>query len=146
MFILRPTSARMWHKAVFKVGPIAEPKPNTTGSSKNSSGPIGIPLFGGPQVPNDKPNPSEEGYSLGVKTCGTHPNKPYGTQPQPVECTPPLDTMQRHFGLILWDINYCRLFKATFYLFIYIKYMISKHILSITFLNEPGLILLHTVK
>ena len=61
LFILRPTSVRMWHKAVFKVGPIAGPKPNTTGSSKNASGPVGIPLFGAPQAPGDKPNPSEEG-------------------------------------------------------------------------------------
>ena len=30
LFILRPTSVRMWHKAVFKVGPVAGPKPNAT--------------------------------------------------------------------------------------------------------------------
>ena len=51
----------MWHKAVFKVGPIAGPKSNTTGSSKNASGPVGIPLFGAPQATGDKPNPSEVG-------------------------------------------------------------------------------------
>ena len=61
IFILRPTSVRMWHKAVFKVGPVAGPKPNATGSSKNASDPVGIPLFGAPQAPGDKPNPSEEG-------------------------------------------------------------------------------------
>ena len=44
----------MWHKAVFKVGPVAEPKPNATGSSKNASDPVGIPLFGAPQVSGDK--------------------------------------------------------------------------------------------
>ena len=27
LFIIRPTNARMWHKAVFKVGPVAGPKP-----------------------------------------------------------------------------------------------------------------------
>ena len=52
LFILRPTSVRMWHKAVFKVGPVAGPKPNVTGSSKNTSDPVGIPLFG---APGDKP-------------------------------------------------------------------------------------------
>ena len=58
VFILRPTSARMWHKAVFRVGLVAGPKPNTTVSSKNASGLIGIPLCG---APGDKPNPSEDG-------------------------------------------------------------------------------------
>ena len=61
VFILRPTNVRIWHKAVFKVGPVAGPKPNTIGSSKNASDPVGIPLFGAPQAPGDKPNPSEEG-------------------------------------------------------------------------------------
>ena len=27
LFIIHPTNARMWHKAVFKVGPVAGPKP-----------------------------------------------------------------------------------------------------------------------
>ena len=27
LFITRPTNVRMWHKAVFKVGPVAGPKP-----------------------------------------------------------------------------------------------------------------------
>ena len=36
---------------------VTGPKPNMTGSSKNASGPVGIPLFG---APGDKPNPSEE--------------------------------------------------------------------------------------
>ena len=58
VFILRPTNVRIWHKAVFKVGPVAGPKPNAIGSSKNASDPVGIPLFG---APGDKPNPSEEG-------------------------------------------------------------------------------------
>ena len=61
IFILRLTSVRMWHKAVFKVGPVAGPKPNATGSSKSASDPVGIPLFGPPQASGDKPNPSEEG-------------------------------------------------------------------------------------
>ena len=61
VFILRPTNVRIWHKAVFKVGPVAGPKPNAIGSSKNASDPVGIPLFRAPQAPGDKPNPSEEG-------------------------------------------------------------------------------------
>ena len=61
LFILRHTSVRMWHKAVFKVGPVAGPKPSATGSSKNVSDPVSISLFGAPQAPGDKPNPSEEG-------------------------------------------------------------------------------------
>ncbi len=44
---MRPTNARIWHKAVFKVGP------------------VGIPLFGAPQAPGNKPNPPEGGISLG---------------------------------------------------------------------------------
>ena len=88
----------MWHKVVFKVGPVAGPKPNATGSSKNASDLVGIPLFGAPQAPGDKPNPSEEGLSLGgrppeargdVSSGGTHPNELCGTQPQPVESAPP---------------------------------------------------------
>ena len=74
----------MWHKAVFKVGPVAGPKPNATGSTKNASDPVGIPLFGVPQASGDKPNPSEEGLSLGgrppdVSSGGTHPNELCGT-------------------------------------------------------------------
>ena len=41
------------------------------------------------------------------------------------------------FGWVLWHINHCRLFNAKFFLYIYIKYMISKYILFITFLNKP---------
>ena len=103
VFILRPTNVRIWHKAVFKVGPVAGPKPNTRGSSKNASDPVGIPLFGAPQAPGDKPNPSEEGLSLGgrppeargdVSSGGTHPNRLCSSQPQPVESAPPQDTKQ----------------------------------------------------
>ncbi len=73
------------------------------------------------------------------------------------------------FGLVLWHINHCRLFKAKSSLYKYIKYigvglvwfysistlvgylmpnpvyryiyMIHDHILLITFLNEPELII-----
>ena len=43
------------------------------------------------------------------------------------------------FGLVLWHINHCRLFNAKSFLYTYIKYMISKQILEITFLNEADL-------
>ena len=45
LFILRPTSVRIWHKAVFKVGPVAGPEPNAIDSSKNASDPVGIPFW-----------------------------------------------------------------------------------------------------
>ena len=44
------------------------------------------------------------------------------------------------FGLVLWYINHGKLFNAKSSMHIYIKYMISKHILQITFLNETKLI------
>ena len=50
------------------------------------------------------------------------------------------------FGLVLWHINNCRLSNAKSSLYIYINYMISKHILLIMFLNEPKLIILLTVE
>ena len=48
------------------------------------------------------------------------------------------------FGLVLWHINYCRLFNAKSCL--NILYMICKLSLWIMFLNESELICLHTVK
>ena len=48
--------------------------------------------------------------------------------------------------LVSWHINHCRLFNAKSCLYIYIKYMISKRILYITFLNQPEFFFLHTVK
>ena len=42
---MRPTNARIWHKAVFKVGPVAGPKPHVSGKAKNTFDPVGIPLF-----------------------------------------------------------------------------------------------------
>ena len=44
------------------------------------------------------------------------------------------------FYWVLWNINHCRLFNTKFSL--YSIYMICKHILLITFLNEPELIFL----
>ena len=39
------------------------------------------------------------------------------------------------FGRVLWHINHCWLFNAKSFLDIYIKHIISKHIVLITFLN-----------
>ena len=44
------------------------------------------------------------------------------------------------FGSVLWHINHCRSFNTKFLLYMYNKFMISKPILKITFLNEPVLI------
>ena len=43
------------------------------------------------------------------------------------------------FGLVLWHVKHCRSFN-TKYSYIYINYMISKHIFGITFLNIPDFI------
>ena len=43
------------------------------------------------------------------------------------------------FGWVLCYINQCRLFNAKFSLYICIRYMICKHILLITFLNDSEL-------
>ena len=45
-------------------------------------------------------------------------------------------------GRVLWHINRCRLSNATFCLYMYIKYLICKHILMRIFLFEPELIFL----
>ena len=39
------------------------------------------------------------------------------------------ETLKVWFGSVLWHINHYRLFDAKFLLYVYIKYMISKHIL-----------------
>ena len=44
------------------------------------------------------------------------------------------------FGWVLWHINHWRLFNAKSSLYIYIRYMICKHILLIIFLNKTELI------
>ena len=55
--------------------------PHASGKAKNTFGPVGIPLFGAPQAPGNKPNPPEGGISLGgwppeaggnLKCRGTH--------------------------------------------------------------------------
>ena len=51
------------------------------------------------------------------------------------------------FGLVLWYINHCRLLNAKSSLYnTYKIHMICKDISLITFLHEPKLILLHTIK
>ena len=62
VFILCPTSVRIWYKTVFRVGLVAEPKPNRTGSFKNASGPDGIPLFWGCRAINPSPPKSVKSW------------------------------------------------------------------------------------
>ena len=71
IFILHPTSVRMWHKAVFKVIPVAGPKPNATGSSKNASDPVGIPFSGRVRHWAINPTPPKR-----VKALGDGPLRP----------------------------------------------------------------------
>ena len=79
---MRPTNARMWHKAIFKVGPVAGPKPTHVQQGQNTFNPVGIPLFG---APGNKPNPTEGGKSLGgdgplrlekLSSAEAHPAEP----------------------------------------------------------------------
>ena len=50
------------------------------------------------------------------------------------------------FGLVLWHINHCVLLNAKSFLYIIIKFMISKNIKPITFLNVHELMFFLTVK
>ena len=45
--------------------------PHASGKAKNTFGPVGIPLFGAPQAPGNKPNPPK-----GVKAWGDGPLRP----------------------------------------------------------------------
>ena len=56
-----PPTGRVWHKAFLRWVQTQDRSPHAPGISKNASNPVGIPLKGAPQVPGDKPNPSEEG-------------------------------------------------------------------------------------
>ena len=60
---MRPTNARIWHKVVFKVGPVAK--------AKNTFEPVGIPVFRAPPASGNKPTPPK-----GVKTRGDGPLRP----------------------------------------------------------------------
>ena len=50
------------------------------------------------------------------------------------------------FDLVLWYNNHCRSVNAKSILYLFIKYMISEHILLITFLKETELIFYQTIK
>ena len=58
--------------------------PHASGKAKNTFGPVGIPLFGAPQAPGNKPNPPEGGISLGggplrpeeLSSAEAHPAEP----------------------------------------------------------------------
>ena len=81
---MRPTNARIWHKAVFRVGPVAGPKPTRVQQGQNTFEPVGFPLFGAPQAPVNKPNPPKEVKTWGDGTLRTeelssaeaHPSEP----------------------------------------------------------------------
>ena len=60
LFILRPTTGQVRHKAFLKWVRTQGWSPHTSGSSKNASDHVGI-LFGAPQAPGKKPNPSDQG-------------------------------------------------------------------------------------
>ena len=58
--------------------------PHASGKAKNTFGPVGIPLFGAPQAPGNKPNPPEGGISRGdgplrpeeLSSAEAHPAEP----------------------------------------------------------------------
>ena len=60
IFVIRNTSVRVWHKAVFRWVWSQGQSPHASVSSKDASGSVGIPLMMAPQAPGDTPNPSEE--------------------------------------------------------------------------------------
>ena len=70
--------------------------PHASGKVKNTFDPVGIPLFGAPQVPGNKPNPSEVGKSLGGMAPWGRRNSPEPRHTrqnrpeikQPTECNP----------------------------------------------------------
>ena len=58
--------------------------PHASGKAINTFGPVGIPPFGAPQAPGNKPNPTEGGISLGdgplrpeeISSAEAHPAEP----------------------------------------------------------------------
>ena len=68
---MRPTNARIWHKAVFKVGRVAGPKPTRVRQGQKYLRPRRHSLLGAPQAPGNKPNPPK-----GVKAWGYGPLRP----------------------------------------------------------------------
>ena len=90
VFIPRPTNVRIWHKAVFKVGPVAGPKPNAIGSSKNASAPLAFPFSGRFRRRAINPTPPKR-----VKAWGDGPLRPEVMYPV-VEHTRPNRAARNH--------------------------------------------------
>ena len=55
-----PPNEQVWHKAFLRWVRAPGWSPDSFGIPQNASGSVGIPLKGVPQVPGDRPNPSEE--------------------------------------------------------------------------------------
>ena len=80
---MRPTNARIWHKAVLRWVWSQGRSPHASGKAKNTFHPVGIPLFGAPQAPDNKSTP-EVGRSLGdgplrpeeISSAEAHPAEP----------------------------------------------------------------------
>ena len=72
---LRPTNARIWHKAVFKVGPVGGPKPTCVRQGQKYLRPRRHSPFGAPQTPGN--NPPRRGYKPGGMA-------PWGRRKSPV--------------------------------------------------------------
>ena len=79
--------------------------PHASGKAKNTFGPVGIPFFGAPQAPGNKPNPPEGGISLGDGPWGrrnspvprhTRQNRP--EIKRPTECNPRTGEEKRSAG------------------------------------------------
>ena len=79
---LRPTNARIWHKAIFKVGPVAGPKPTRVRQGQKYLRPRRHSPFW--RASGNKPNPPERGKSLGdgplrpkeISSAEAHPAEP----------------------------------------------------------------------
>ena len=77
--LCKPSHQRtIWHKAVFKVGPVAGPKPTRIRQGQKYLQPRRhFPLLGQPQAPGNKLNPPERGYKPGGMA-------PWGRRKSPV--------------------------------------------------------------
>ena len=81
VFGLRPTDRTSMAQGLFKVGPGVGPLPTRAWYFQHASSSVGIFLKGAPQSPGDKPNPSEEGQSLGGRPLVARSMSSYETHP-----------------------------------------------------------------
>ena len=73
---MRPTNARIWHKAVLRWVRLQGRGPHASGKAKSTFDPVGIPPFWAYQAPGNKPTPPK-----GVKAWGM---APWGRRNSPV--------------------------------------------------------------